>query len=105
MANIVFTDPPPGPRRASAHPWDDIAEALRARPGEWALCLRGVHSSYSSQIKRGALSAFKPAGAFEARSVSTLNTDENGKKTNDLYIRFVGNDETASGTEDDADNA
>lgn len=89
MANIVFTDPPPGPVRASAHPWHDIAEALKANPGQWALCLRGIHSSYASQIKHGKLTAFQPAGAFEARSVSTL-PQENGKRAHDLYVRYVG---------------
>lgn len=94
MANIVFTDPPPSPRRlGGVHPWNEIADALKANPGKWALCLRGIHSSYSSQINHGKLAAFTPAGAFEARSVAQPQTTD-GKKTHDLYIRYLG--ETAN---------
>lgn len=96
MANIVFTDPPPPKRFGTAHPWEEIAATLKANPGKWALCLRGVHSSYTSQINRGKLAAFQPPGAFEARSVSTLPS-ENGRKSNDLYIRYVGETETPHG--------
>lgn len=102
MTNIVFTDPPPAFRRGSAHPWEEIAEALRARPNEWALVLRGIHSSYSSQINHGKLSAFKPAGTFEARSVGTAAKDENGKPTHDLYVRYIGTADDETESNDDA---
>lgn len=99
---IVFTDPPPGPRRrgASKHPWYDIAEQLKARPGEWALCLRDMHDSAASAIRLGKLGAF-PLGQFDARAVrptdrhqDVVTTSKDGRKQPifDLYIRYVGHE-------------
>jgi len=85
---IVFTDPPPRIGYAQ-HPWGDIATQLKRRPGEWALCLRGVHIQATS-INRGALNAFKPAGSFEARAIADGGKDQKNRPTFDLYIRYVG---------------
>ena len=85
---IVFTDPPLR-NGYTQHPWADIATQLKARPGEWALCLRGVHVQATS-INTGAVNAFKPAGTFKARTVSDGGKDANGRKTYDLYIMYVG---------------
>lgn len=100
MANIVFTDPPLNARRGhSIHPWDDIAAALRERPGEWALVLRGIHSSYATQVRRGKLAAFQPPGAFEAVSTKSTVTND-GKPTNDLYIKYVGHEKAQPAAND-----
>lgn len=64
-----------------------IAEALRERPGEWA-CI-GVQDTARSAgslayaIRTGRLSAYLPAGAFEA-SARTVRREHR------LYVRFVG---------------
>jgi hypothetical protein len=91
---IVFVDPPakhPNPKPYGSpisHPWEQIAEQLRARPNEWALCLRDV-ASPSANIRKGRIKAFQPAGAFEARTVQTHRFDDRGRPLVDLYIRYT----------------
>jgi hypothetical protein len=88
---IVFTDPPSVPGH-SIHPWGLIAEQLKARPNEWALCLREVVVS-ANQINAGQLNAFKPKGTFKARTISTGKKDEKGRVLVDLYVMYVGEPE------------
>ncbi len=91
---VVFTDPPAPnqkvrPRQtAQTHPWDSIAEQVRARPGQWALCLRNIYVTVS-QITAGRNKAF-PVGQFEARTVQTGHRDESGRALVDLYVKYVG---------------
>ena len=89
---IVFTDPPHRPGK-SLHPWNDIAEQLKARPGEWALCLRNVYVS-ATGINSAHINAFKPRGAFRARTVSTGKKDDDGHLLVDLYIMYLGTEGT-----------
>lgn len=105
---IVFTDPPPPARRhgASKHPWADIAEQLRARPGEWALCLRDMHDSSASAIRLGKLTAF-PRGEFEARAVRPTDRHQDvpltkGRKQAifDLYVRYIPESERADANDE-----
>ena len=96
---IVFTDPPARPG-VSQHPWKEIAEQLRERPGEWALCLKEVVVS-ANQINSGSNVSFRPKGAFRARTVGTGKKDEKGRQLVDLYIKYVG-DEAAANDESEA---
>lgn len=90
---IVFVDPPdkhpnPAPRGTPQHhPWEEIVEQLKARPGEWALCLRDIAVA-PSQVTRGHIKAFRPAGDFQSRTVQTHKRDENGRPLVDLYIKY-----------------
>lgn len=61
--------------------WAPVADACRARPGEWATPDFHVRHarSMASLIKAGRLVAFRPAGSFEAKQVA-------GR----LWIRFIG---------------
>lgn len=99
--HIVFVDPPdkhPNPAvygTPQSHPWEVIAEQLKQRPGEWALCLREVVVP-PSQITRGRIKAFQPEGAFLARTVQTHTRDERGRPLVDLYIKYLGNTADAS---------
>jgi hypothetical protein len=62
-----------------------VAEALRARPGQWALIHEAAASrSFTTIIMKGRVTAFEPAGEFEA--VSRRRQD--GRF--DIYARFVG---------------
>lgn len=88
---IVFTDPPSRPG-LSQHPWPLIAEQLKARPNEWALCLREVAIG-ANQINSGGIVSFRPKGAFKARTVQTGKTDDKGRKLVDLYIMYLGEPE------------
>lgn len=63
--------------------WAPVAAALRERPGEWAKVeFEGTDSSCrstASHIKKGVLKSFRPAGAFEAKTVNY-----------ELWARYVG---------------
>lgn len=97
---IVFTDPPARQPGVSQHPWKEIAEQLRARPGEWALCLKGVVVQ-AHQINKGVNVSFRPKGAYRARTVQTGKKDEKGRTLVDLYIKYVGEEPAANdGAED-----
>lgn len=100
MVNIVFVDPPPAPSgRVSIHPWDEIARQLKARPGEWALCLAAQPGPITSQINTGKYAALRPAGSFEGRSVTKPQSD--GSKKYDIYIRYVGEPTESERSNDD----
>lgn len=84
-ADIEFGELPkrPGtPGRSPAHL--PIAAALKARPGEWALCFRDKALSYAGQVQAGRMVAF-PKGDYEAAA----RKNANGK--HDIWIRYVGN--------------
>ena len=83
MSEIEWREPPP---RAQSGPkgskWTDIATALRANPGKWALVHHGS-VSMAANIRAGRLTGMSQ-GEFEA--VSRKSAD--GKT--DIYARFVG---------------
>lgn len=81
MTEIEFGELPPkkgGPR------WYEIAEALRAKPGAWALVRSGIYPSAPRSIKRGLLVAFRPAGSFDA----VMRSVKDGR--GDLWARYIG---------------
>lgn len=87
--DLVWEDPPK-PVRTLKHV--DIAEALRANPGQWALwphALSGTNACYNLQrdIRNGVRGAF-PRGEFEA-SARVAGGDWK------LYIRFIGQPQPA----------
>lgn len=71
-------DPTPVIREAGRSHWPEIADSLRERPDVWHRVL-GRWTNHASPINRGALAAFRPAGAFEART-----------RDYELEIRYVG---------------
>lgn len=83
MTDIKWEAPEPDGRGRGA--WDDTAEALRSRPGEWALVAEDVSASTAIAIKRARLAAFAPAGSFEAVSRSASNN-----RRARIYARYVG---------------
>lgn len=92
MSGVVrWEDPPPHGNRSQ---WQPVAEALRERPGEWALIAEGLKSgsagAMSNAIKVGRFSCWRPAGTFESR------TSARGDGLTDLYARYVGGDSCAS---------
>ena len=82
---------PPEPRRGRRPDTrtndEKFADELRKHPGDWAVWREGVNSSLAFQVKSGKVSAFRPAGAFEAVSRAL----ENNRGT--IYVRFVGGQE------------
>lgn len=85
--------PPPARRRrvsevAADH--DAIAAALRARPGRWAVIASGsVQTGLVAQIRRGAMPAYQPTGAYEA-----VRRTVEGRVV--VYARFVGDEGVSS---------
>ncbi|MGW8329427.1 hypothetical protein ACWGLE_16135 [Streptomyces sp. NPDC055897] len=87
--HIVFEDLPPSTRRPSNSEFRhaDAARKLKAQPNEWARVQkrkkRGDAATAAYQIRNGLLAAFRPAGAFEAKS-KTVGDDYF------VYARYVG---------------
>lgn len=64
----------------------DIADKLRADPGNWYRIFdfpAGEKTSFGHHVRRGRLAAFRPAGAFEA-----VQRFSEGR--NVVYARYVG---------------
>lgn len=85
MTKIKWADPPADGRgrRRSTH-WAEVADALRANPGKWALVAESASPSTAQNIKRGTYVAFADEG-FEAVSRKSPTG-----KGSDIYARFVG---------------
>jgi len=62
-----------------------FTNALRERPGEWAVLTEDGSLSMVTIVKTGASPAYAPAGAFEATSRSSGDS-----RRGTIYIRFVG---------------
>lgn len=77
MHSIQLVAATPPDTSAERTPWDSIAEALRLEPGKWFICPQPWASS--TNVTRGDIAAFRPAGAYQARRA-------NGT----LFIRYVG---------------
>lgn len=82
---IEFRDPPARLTRGRpvSPKWLAIAEALRARPGEWAY-VGNHYTSKAAEIKQGRLCAFRPAGSFDAVARNVANS------RGDLYVCYIG---------------
>lgn len=82
---------PPAPRGERTEHFKQLAEQLRQRPGAWAVAQRGLNdyrtqaAVLAARIKSGKLTAFRPAGEFEATSVKDKETGDTA-----VYARFVG---------------
>lgn len=95
MSDVIrWEEPPPHgntllPRGASKY--QAAADALRGRPGEWALIAEGITTgsagSLTNGIRTGRSRAFRPEGAFEARCVGSA-----GSISARVYARYVGGD-------------
>jgi len=83
MTALQWGTPPPDSRKA--RDWATVASQLRARPGEWAKVLEAGSGSYATQIKKGGLACFRPAGSFEA---TTRLVSKNPNKF-DIWARYV----------------
>jgi hypothetical protein len=78
---LQFSEPPPPDIRQTK--WSEIANQLKARPGEWAHLGR-IATSQAHHIKSARTAAFLPAGSFEA---IVRNRDE---RMADVWARYVG---------------
>ena len=88
MVDIQFGELPPSKGHASPGKYVPIADALRARPGEWALISSDGWSSSAHYIQKGVLLGFQPRGAFQA--VLRNRRIEDGQPRFDVWVRYVG---------------
>ena len=63
----------------------EFADALRRRPGEWAIFREDAVPNVAGAIRCGRSKAFRPAGAFEA-TVRMIP----GTTRAVIYVRYVG---------------
>lgn len=85
---VLRWESPPELTRAGQRPrpvdHEAIAEALRSRPGEWAVIAAGhVQTGLVTQIRGGVVAAYRPAGLFEA-----VRRTVDGRVT--VYARYCG---------------
>ena len=81
MVDIQWAEPP-ARRRGRPEKWLAVCDALRERPGEWALIRRG-RTSDAQPWRDGRIAGTMP-GEFEA----TTRSAGDGKY--DIYVRYVG---------------
>lgn len=82
---LDFVDQPPPSNRGNERLYVWFAKQLRANPGRWARLPLANKAGISTAIGQGKMSAFRPAGHFEAVYRKDLDSDD---KWN--YVRYIG---------------
>jgi hypothetical protein len=92
MASVIEWGDLPSSARGSTRRgpvWDQVAEELKSRPGEWAkIRSQTTDPSICNRINKGFTTAFQPAGSFEATTRAVKSDD--GKRRVDIWARYVG---------------
>ncbi len=97
MTGIIRWENPPLSRRGSGYPqglgksqWAEVADDLRAHPGDWALIAEGPvpgpNSGLATQIRMGQMVCFSPAGDFDAE----VRRQDHVRK---VWACYLGDDE------------
>lgn len=88
---VRWEEPPAEHGNAKPKPpskYQVVADALRARPGEWAVIIEGVSpgtaGGMTHRIKSG-VGPYAPARSFEARCAGPA-----GGQSSKVYARYVG---------------
>ncbi|MGW7413410.1 hypothetical protein [Streptomyces sp. NPDC054863] len=85
---VEFLGPPPAGKNTKHN---RAAQALRARPEEWAVVQRSASpacaASAAQAIRTGRLAAYAPAGDFQAIA---RTVDGSGNVEHRVYVRYVG---------------
>lgn len=79
------TDPRTLPKTPPPRAHVELAEALRARPGEWAIFSEDGAPANATHIKQGKRAAFRPAGSFDA-----VTRSHPGSRRCVIYVRYIG---------------
>jgi hypothetical protein len=87
MIEINWEEPPESLLARQRRDWRGIADELRSHPGQWAVVAEGVSASTGTHIRHGRLTAFAPAGTFEARVSGARDSDG---RANKIYARYIG---------------
>ena len=100
MTELKWEDPPASLQARNRRDWNSIADGLRTRPHQWAVVAENVSASTGTHIRHGRLTAFEPAGAFEARVSGARSEDGRASK---VYARYVGTGEPVAATSEPLD--
>ncbi|MFI0737851.1 hypothetical protein ACH4PU_07050 [Streptomyces sp. NPDC021100] len=92
MSNVDFIGPPPNKRKNTKHAV--AASALREHPKQWGVVQRaatGKRAAAAAQaIRRARLSAYAPAGSYEAAARTVVVA---GVPEHRVYVRYVGGEQ------------
>lgn len=89
---IIWAEPPAVTRGPQANPrYSEFANALRANPGVWAVFKENAKDSQNvTDINKGYMQAFTPAGDFQATGRRTDDDPETGAPRFTIYARYIG---------------
>ncbi len=73
-----------GARGRRIYEWEDVAQELKTKPGEWALIYEGIPRAHAGNIRAGLNPAFQPPEDFLVRTKGPRGSRA------DLYMCFVG---------------
>jgi hypothetical protein len=87
-SGIKVAEPPP--RRTHNYDWDQIADELRAEPGQWHLIFEGGKHSLVTAIRIDGIRALRKDKGFEVRTTNNIRPKQGSpdKRTCDLYLRY-----------------
>jgi hypothetical protein len=94
MLEMKWEEPPQQLLGRGQTNWQEIANALKSNPNEWAVVAENVSASTGTHIRYGRLKAFEPSGAFESR-VRGAHSSANGRAEK-IYARYVGSESSAT---------
>lgn len=81
----VFRDPPP----KDGAKWIPVVEALKQRPGKWALILEQERVAIPNAIRNQSIKALRKDAGFEIRTSN--ESSESGSRLADVYLRYNPN--------------
>lgn len=88
QTEVIRWEEPPTEHGNGRHKFQQIAEALRARPGEWAVVAEdrtpGSASGFAYRVRNG-FGPFAPRKSFEAKAVGPAMGS-----SSKVYARYVG---------------
>ncbi len=91
--DLVWGTPPGGSsagRPAGVSKWNPMAEALKTRPGEWAMISPDAASTAGYSITTAKLPCWEPKGSFEAVARSAEGLAPHRAQ---IWARYVGTPE------------
>lgn len=88
-SQVEWEEPPPA--RVKRYDWGEIAEQLRARPGEWAKVFENDKTSLVTAIRLNNIKPLRSTKGFETRTTDNTRTSP---RYCTLYMRYVPENDT-----------
>lgn len=80
--------PPSGRNGNHPYDWRQVAEDLRAAPGEWHLVFENDRHTLAHAISQNGIVALRSSKGFETSTRNNVR-HEDGSRTCDLWMRYV----------------